>query len=394
MKTIANYGFLPWLRQGVANTITSADGDPSVKVRASIHVDLKLSGDPVGGGAELTNTITQDVALFGPGDIIGIESRAIVRTEPRQWITNFESNFLAAIDFYDEDFAWRYTPAAPDGSGLRLRPWIALVVLSEDEFKEVRNAPQGAQPSITVKDEKLFPPAADLWAWAHVHFNQSLGANPDELVSPDMSAVLPRVQTLITQNPDVAYSRIMCPRRLADDTTYHAFLVPVFETGRLAGLGLKPDAAPTATHSAWETYPSKAAAGVYPYYYRWQFRTGSHGDFEYLVRLLQPQPVDNRVGTRDMDVQNPGSNLPGILDEKLHGILKLGGALRVPDEDLDADALAERKKYENWDQPYPHPSKMPWPNLSTCRTTTRPRRRARPMRPRGSDRGLTMTPIR
>ena len=141
MKTIANYGFLPWLRQGVANTITSADGDPSVKVRASIHVDLKLSGDPVGGGAELTNTITQDVALFGPGDIIGIDSRAIVRTEPRQWITNFESNFLAAIDFYDEDFAWRYTPAAPDGSGLRLRPWIALVVLSEDEFKEVRNAP-------------------------------------------------------------------------------------------------------------------------------------------------------------------------------------------------------------------------------------------------------------
>ena len=168
-----------------------------------------------------------------------------------------------------------------------------------------------------------------------------------------MSAVLPRVQTLITQNPDVAYSRIMCPRMLADDTTYHAFLVPVFETGRLAGLGLKPDAAPTATHSAWETYPSKAAAGMYPYYYRWQFRTGSHGDFEYLVRLLQPQPVDNRVGTRDMDVQNPGSNLPGILDEKLHGILKLGGALRVPDEDLDADALAERKKYENWDQPYP-----------------------------------------
>jgi hypothetical protein len=27
----------------------------------------------------------------------------------------------------------------------------------------------------------------------------------------------------------------------------------------------------------------------------------------------------------------------------------------VPDADLDADALAERKKYENWNQPYPHP---------------------------------------
>ena len=28
MKTIATYSFLPWLRQGIANTITSADGDP------------------------------------------------------------------------------------------------------------------------------------------------------------------------------------------------------------------------------------------------------------------------------------------------------------------------------------------------------------------------------
>ena len=122
----------------------------------------------------------------------------------------------------------------------------------------------------------------------------------------------------------------------------------------------------------------------YPVYYRWYFRTGSHGDFEYLVRLLKPQPVDKRVGTRDMDVQDPGSNMPGILDAKLGGVLRLGGALRVPDEDLDADDLAERKKYENWDQPYPHRSSTRWPRSSTCRTTTRQQSAARPMRPRGS----------
>ena len=60
----------------------------------------------------------------GPG------ARAIVRLEPRDWITNFESNYFPAIDFYDEDFPWRYTPAAPDGTGLKLRPWVALVVLT------------------------------------------------------------------------------------------------------------------------------------------------------------------------------------------------------------------------------------------------------------------------
>jgi hypothetical protein len=354
MKTIATYSFLPWLRQGVANTITSADGDAAVKTRASIHVALKLLGDPVGGGAKLTQDISQDVALYGPGDIVGIDARSVVRTEPRNWVTNFESNYLPAVDFYDEDFAWRYTPATADGTGLRLRPWIALIVLAEGEFTEGQNVAIHPLPFITVTDASVFPPADQLWAWAHVHFNQSLSANQSELVSPDMSAVLPRVQAMLSQNPDLAYSRILCPRRLADNTGYHAFVMPVFETGRLAGLGQNPDGSPNATFSAWATYANKPEATNYPFYYRWYFRTGSHGDFEYLVRLLKPKPVDKRVGTRNMDVQNPGSNIPGITDPDLHGILRLGGALRVPDADLSTTDLAERQKYENWDQPYPH----------------------------------------
>ena len=354
MKTIATYSFLPWLRQGIANTITSADGDPAVKTRASINVAVLLSGKPVGGGPALTQTISQDVALYGPGDIVGIDPRAVVRTEPWPWITNFESNYLPAIDFYDEDFPWRYTPATADGSGLHLRPWIALLVLTEEEFKEGRNSLNRPLPFITVPDAAAFPPADQLWAWAHVHFNQSLSANPNELVSPDMNAVLPKVQAILGQNPDLAYSRIVCPRRLADNTAYHAFVMPVFETGRLAGLGLSPDAAPHATFSAWASYPGKAEPTNYPVYYRWYFRTGSQGDFEYLVRLLKPQPVDKRVGTRDMDVQDPGSNIPAIMDPDLGGILRLGGALRVPDVNLSPADLTERQKYENWDQPYPH----------------------------------------
>jgi hypothetical protein len=355
MITIANYSFLPWLRQGIANTIAAVDGDPSVQTRSSIGLTLQLSGDPIGGGAELTQSITQSIQLFGPGDIIGIDSRAIVRTEPRNWITNFESNYMAAVDFYDEDFPWRYTPTAPDASMLRLRPWIALVVLTEREFKDGAVTADRPLPFITVTDPSLFPPADQLWAWAHVHFNQSLSANPDELVSPDMNAVLPRVQTLLNQNPDLAYSRILCPRHLDDNTGYHAFIVPVFETGRLAGLGHAPDAASNATFAAWTDYTGKQEAENYPIYYRWYFRTGSHGDFEYLVGLLKPQPVDPHVGTRNMDVQDPGSNILGITDPALGGVLRLGGALRVPDQDLSATDLAERQKYENWDQPYPTP---------------------------------------
>ena len=49
--------------------------------------------------------------LVGPGDIVGINRRAVVRTEPRNGVTDFEPNYLAFIEFYDEDFPWRYTPA-------------------------------------------------------------------------------------------------------------------------------------------------------------------------------------------------------------------------------------------------------------------------------------------
>ena len=360
MKVIANYAFLPWLRQGIANTITTADGDASVKTRATVQVALTLSGDPLGGGAELTNTVTQNVQLYGPGDIVAFEQQAVVseilRTDPRPWVTNFESNYLPAIDFYDEDFPWRYTPAAPDGSGLHLRPWIALVVLADGEFQppQVRDTKGGGKVQfITVADATVFPPPDELWAWAHVHFNTSLSGDPNTLVSPDMGQVLPLVQSLLGQNPDIAYSRLMCPRRLKDSTAYTAFVVPVFETGRLTALGDDPSAAPHATFSAWASYPGKPEPTNYPFLYSWSFRTAPHGDFEYLVRLLKPQPLDSRVGTRDMDVQDPGSNIPGITDPALAGILKLGGALRVPDADLSPDELAVRHKYENWDQPYP-----------------------------------------
>jgi hypothetical protein len=346
MSALATYSFLPWLRHGIANTISGQDG-----TRALIKVAVRLSGDKVAGDGVLTQDINQDIALWGPGDIIGVDTRAILKTDPRPWITNYESNFLAAIEFYDEDFPWRYTPIAPFAGGLKLRPWLALAVLDETEFDEGKSVPGRPLPYISVHDFKTMPPADELWAWAHVHFNEPLSASDAELISPDMGAVLPRVAATIATNPDHAYSRLMCPRRLADNRGYHAFLVPAFETGRLAGLGLDPKGAPSATASAWAGGGQEA--NNIPYYYRWFFRTGSKGDFEYLVSLLKPQPANSRVGSRDMDMQDPGSNIPGLADPKLKGVLRLGGALEVPDADLTKAEKDLRQLYENWDQPYP-----------------------------------------
>lgn len=362
-QPVATYSFLPWLRQGIANKIAADDHDASVKLRASIDVELTLKGDGLDGN-ERSESIPRKVQLYGPGDIIGIESRAIVKTEPRNWITNFEPNYMPHVEFYDEDFPWRYTPAAPDTDNHRLRPWIALLVLKEGEFEEISNVKDKPLPFVKVTNAAAkFPKADQLWAWAHVHINRSLTADDAEIVSGDMGAVMPKFQSVLDEDPDLAYSRIVCPLRLEADAAYHAFLMPVFESGRLAGLGLEPANSPHATFPAWVNYPGDAPAEkeepeYFPYYFRWYFRTGNVGDFEYLVRLLEPRPMDKEVGRRDMDVQDPGANLHPIDDPELGGVLKLGGALQVPFDTLKQEDKDEVLKYENWDDANPHPFQL------------------------------------
>jgi hypothetical protein len=348
MSPLGTYSFLPWLRQGMANQIASPDFDNTVRVRAHIDVKVEGRGDKVDGGTDAVS-VDHPVSLFGPADIVGIEQRAIVRTEPRNWITNFEPNYLPHIEFYDEDFLWRYTPAAADAKA-RLRPWITLIVLKEGaEFTDGSNIKDKPLPYIDVPDLTVFPRADELWAWCHVHVNRSLAASDAEFVSKNMNQVIPKLQAALGENQDLAYSRLVCPRKLAENTAYHAFLIPTFEGGRRAGLGIDiGDIA--ATMSAWD--PAARPDGQsFPYYYRWFFRTGANGDFETLVRLLKPKPVNARVGIREMDVQFPDPKVRGVDKPELGGILRLGGALRPPHK-VPPDPP---DKYETWDQPFPRP---------------------------------------
>lgn len=344
-EEIASYSFLPWIRNGIANNIKTQDHDLNVVLRASVEITLDLKGEGIDGDKQ--DSVTKRIALYGPGDIIGIDSKAIIKTEPRNWITNFEPNYIPSIEFYDEDFPWRYTPAAPDNLG-RLRPWIMLVVLTEEEFEDGKDITNKPLPYIEVNDAgDVLPPEGQLWAWAHAHVNEDIVKLADNVKSSDLNALLPRLGEAVNRNPDLAYSRIVCPRKLAANKAYHAFLVPVFETGRLAGLGLDIPTNCPATKSAWS---ANDAAKLFPYYHRWYFRTGTVGDFEYLVRMLEPKSVDSRVGRRDMDVQAPGAPVSGITDSRLGGILKLGGALQVPFASMTKEDKDVVLTYENWDR--------------------------------------------
>jgi hypothetical protein len=325
---------------------------------------VKLDFDVVGvdGTRSTSAAPAPRVELYGPGDIIGIDvqrsdtelSGAVSRLEPRDGVTNFEPNYLACIEFLDEDFPWRYTPAPGTAGGARLAPWLALVVLKDDdECRLHRKEAEQPLDFITIENDggRAFPNPDTMWAWAHVHVNASLTGSA--VVATNAASVAAALDAGVTANPDSAYSRIVCPRRLEPDTTYRACLVPAFESGRLAGLGLPLDTVTSAVQPAWPVAGPQNGTS-FPVYITWTFRTGVIGDFEYLARLLRPRTVHSSVGVRPIDVSAPHAVLAGV-DGATGGVLALGGALRAPRRLMSPEDRAAAEAQDRWATPYPVP---------------------------------------
>ncbi|MEM1000394.1 MAG: hypothetical protein AAGN35_25300, partial [Bacteroidota bacterium] len=349
-NTQARYGFLPWLRRGIAAKIKESDNfnDFSSSTTWSMErPEFQLRVDIKGkkGSTTGTESVNQNISLVGPGDILGIDKNVIIKCSPAHWVTDFGPNLFPYIEFYEEDFPWRYSPAKPVGD--KLRPWVMLVVLKESEFAKEEGL-TGPLPSMKVFPHEtdattdgalstVWPDPSETWAWAHVHFNGDLDPtdNRDPNVTSDVNQVLNRFISQIADDPDRGISRIICPRKLEPNTNYHAFLVPSFEAGRLAGLGA--DAARLATVRAQDPAWGVAhAADVYkdrwPYYYTWFFKTGNAGDFESLVRRIIPRTADPKVGKRPMDVQTPGYGVGYTSTVPFSGTLLLEGALTATND--------------------------------------------------------------
>ena len=201
MSTLATYSFLPWLRQGIANTI--AVGRQRPQRQDARHASTSRCSSPAIRWRRHDRAHRavwrRTSRSTGPGDIVGIDARAIVRTEPRPWITNFESNYLAASS--------STTRISPGATRRRRRTASGLQAASLDHADRPAGdrvqRGQGRRSTAAAvhhdhRSRPLLPPrgrAVGLGACALQ--SESVADSTTELVSPDMGAVLPRVQAII-----------------------------------------------------------------------------------------------------------------------------------------------------------------------------------------------------
>ncbi len=307
MPEAANLVFLPWVRQGAAAGIVTPDSfgpgqPPSVKLDAVID----LNGVP---------GPTVPVRLFGPADVLGVDPRQIVRMDPPPASADFEPNYLVAIEFDRPDFPWLFTPAQA-GVNDKLRPWLVLVVVRRQPGVTLRPALDAPLPTIEIagpaQPADELPDLAESMHWAHAQAASGVA-----------------LTTALAERSELSLSRLLCPRRLEPTTDYVAALVPAFELGRKAGLGIAPAAAELdRLDAAWRLTP-KPAAITLPMYHHWSFRTGEGGDFESLVRLLKAQGAPPDLGLRPVAIGSPGFALPDGFPAD--ATLDVGGALMAAD---------------------------------------------------------------
>ena len=178
----------------------------------------------------------QVVELLGPEHVLGLGPGQVVREEPRPDSADVEDNYFPFVELATADLPWLLTPAAPDAQG-RLRPWLVLVVVREQEGVSLTTRGATALPVLRIEDPAVpaaeLPDLADSWAWAHV---QSLVPAAD-------------VEAAVAAGTGEVVARIVCPRRLVPRAAWRACLVPAFAGGVARGLGA--EAAGNALAPAW-----------------------------------------------------------------------------------------------------------------------------------------------
>ena len=302
---MADYTFLPWARRGLAGRTPPVALDQPLPAQVTVDVGVTLTAIP-----ESRFTLT----VNGPGDVMGLDPRVVVRTDPRPHSVDVEPNYLPLVEFDPPDLPWMFTPAA-SGPDERLRPWCVLVVVDLGVVEPPRSEPGLPLPVLDIPgplvDTEL-PDLAESWAWAHT-----------QVVAPDSEDP----GAALAARPAMNVSRLLAPRRLQPGRRYAACLVPAFDAGVVRGLGGEPDA----SRSLSPAWPVLGGGDVrMPVYYWWPFATGSVvGDFEQLASRLRPFAVPVDGGGEPMYIGAAGPELPAKDAGDPAAYLVMDGALRA-----------------------------------------------------------------
>jgi hypothetical protein len=271
--TDLDYRFVAFTRRGAAARITDLLPPDSGRAMPTFDVSVSRLGPTPAGPLVATSP---HLPILGPMDVLGIDPTQVLRVAPVANDHDAEPNYLAAIEFRHPDLPWLFTPRGPEAAGGvgagRLRPWIALVVVPDEDGTRVTSVPGSPNPVLLAKPGDL-PDLAESWAWAHV---QVLGTDAQGPIDDP------------GQFGRAVRSRLLCPRRLEPDVSYVACVVPTFRSGALIGLGL---GVADVKANAWDGNEVRL-----PVYHHWRFRTGPAGDFESLARKLRPVKVTDLPG--------------------------------------------------------------------------------------------------
>lgn len=290
---MSTYQFLPWVRSGLTTLIqTPPLGRDDIALNTPGHVTLpvtiKLNGTAVG-----MPTGVKPPRVYGPGDVMGIEAREIIRTGPLDLTPDYQPERFAFIEFDRPDFPWLFTPGTPDSNDC-LRPWLILIVVEKSQA--TITPPTGKSlPILSCPLKELPPNLNESWAWAHAVYAGAAGLDKKS------------VESELGKNPERNLSRLLCARKLAEHRAYEAYLVPAFEAGRKAGLGLRSDENAPLAHWSFTT----DADVKLPVYYQWSFSTGAENLFIKLAKQLRPLEEDaippDIAG--DMDLKELGDDM-------------------------------------------------------------------------------------
>jgi hypothetical protein len=200
----------------------------------------------------VSEELTVELPLAGPGDVRGLAPGAISRRWPAPGSSDTPAGLMAYVEFAEDDLPWRLSPQV----GARRQPWLTLLLVNEDEegVRFLSERQPNAVLELSGAATTRLPDPQEAWALAHVETTQ--GTAP--------------------------VARLLAARRLEAGLRWRAVLVPVFEAGRLAGLG--DQAVGTSSSYAW----MPGVATSLPVFATWTFFTSTISSFEEVAKKLKP----------------------------------------------------------------------------------------------------------